>query len=135
MMRALDPWATTKDILSESTRPLELFLATVKVIWGLSLVLPLRAFSNGTIYLRLGDLASPVTWGVVMLILGVSQLFFLWLNWRRPRMLLAPFATFFWGFIAYFAWRSSPLTAGAFLTLWLALWNIWIAWRVGRTAK
>jgi hypothetical protein len=127
----LRKWEKLRSILGDSTRPTELSLCTLKMLWGVWLLLPMQTLSErGT----LASTAPERAWGLGLLLLGLLQLVMLLWGWRRARMVLAMLAILFWWFLTAISWQRSPGSAGAVLTAWVALANIWVFIRLAQEA-
>ena len=57
------------------TTPVESITAVQSMLFGLWLILPFDTFDSGSVFDIMGQIAPETTWGILMTILGVSQLY------------------------------------------------------------
>lgn len=113
-------------LVSGDLSPIELYSASVALVWGVWLLGPWATFGSSPAYRAMADIAPEWTWGAVFAAAG------LWQVSRRDRGPAALLIAVLWSFVSamFIAanWRGVPtVTYPA-----LVLINVWIVLRMAR---
>ena len=122
-------------ILAGDPGPLEWLMGTLKAVWGLWLILPTRTFAASPAAYRLALSVMPEwAWGLLMVVIGASQLAAWYADDRRGRFLAACAGTSFWFGFGSLMWggdhRSAALAFQGTLAAFQGLTAVWLYQRL-----
>lgn len=106
-------------------KPLETITAVQSISWGMWLLLPMNTFSASGTYSVMGLLASEEFWGILFVVLGVSQIVSMRVFSVRLRGMIATAMMFSWIFVDLGFWLSGSTSAAAITYSTFALASIW----------
>ncbi len=118
-------------LLAGEPTPLEWVLGTLKIGWGLWLLLPLHAFAASPHLYRLAQAALPEwAWGALMLALGLCQWVSWWYQWQRLRCFTSIGAVLLWERLGWLMFqadhRSVALLLQSVLSFGQVLATLWL---------
>ena len=113
---------------------LEWLLGTLKIGWGLWLLLPFHAFAASPHLYRYAVAALPEWgWGSVMLALGTAQWACWYFQWQRGRFFASAAAVLFWLRLGGLMWEADHRSASLVIQTVLALGQVLAAmWLFGK---
>ncbi len=110
----------------------ELLSGLTAALWGLWLLLPWDTFEPSPGFSVMRVLAPEWGWGLVMTFIGISQLYALLIDERRPRLNFSLMASAAWVFIATAVGWANPTGTGVIIFSMFALSAFWAFLRIGR---
>lgn len=126
--------ARLRRLVHVDTRYFELYSAGVLgLVWGIFLIWPASTFASNVAYRPMAELATEMTWGTTLMLLGlfqsgalVAESFDRKIS-RRLRFWACLFAAGAFGFIATMYWQSNPLGVAWGTYGLISLMNLWAA--------
>lgn len=107
-----------------------IFIASI--LWAVTLLWPYSSM-NGSVYAAMFDIFGDVVWGILFLIISVSQIVSIMVNSCTSRipLIISCVTLFFWGFVVALAYSTVyPPPAISSGNLAIALVSAWIVVKV-----